>query len=103
MQQLLAEVQVPDMCARIDGRQYVCVDQTHINEPPRRAWPLAVCSSFQTVILPHLVDGIHMALVAQYHLRFVHWRSAIVVRDCDEVVDPMVCAEYEDGSGTEPS
>jgi hypothetical protein len=43
-----------------------------------------------------------VVIVVHCHLWLVLCGSAVVMRDCDEVIDPVVCAEKEDGLGTVP-
>ena len=52
--------------------------------------------------LVHTVDVALVVVVVHCHLWFELGGSGVGVSDSDEVVDPMVCAENENGLGTVP-
>ena len=89
------------MC--VEAPQCVCVDDAHINQPPREGGPVLHALPLHSIVLPELINCIHMTLVnivVQRHLGLRGGRGVVgttVLLDCDHVIDLMMCAEHQHG------
>jgi hypothetical protein len=99
----LAEVPLPHLSVRIPTPQRVCVDDAYIDEPPCEGRPVLHALPLHSIVLPELINCVHMALVkvvvnGDLGLSDSGGKvGATVLLEGDHMIDSMMSAEEEDG------